>query len=399
MNKELQQAGIIGNDLFKVDYELVDSYNSALERIIGKKTSLKKFNIDKRGVSPEIQEELGTSYLQNGSANRYVIILSPEQRNASLVSEEFSFDDQIIDSVYDDNQSEINAISRVDCLYGKMDDGLGTYSGLEDMLMLKDVTLKLDAPSGFIDKSEELKRLIKELERNPELLIKDNSAHITKLYSIAKEIGDVRKYGFSNISSSKKINNFFTTLFGGVYVFKEDTVIYSNDITPRLKFTTPNIDFISSNKPFNVIEFLLARNMVEYSTDKIPFLLERIEDMTLLKRGYSVSKLYDEERERILALDAPSDDWKKVRKIQAQMDVGYNSLNNIMDKHIPAYIHANLLQASTNNANVNKVVSNLLCNFTFLNFEDMYKWNKKMLEETFEESNREIKEYIINKLR
>src|SRR3989344_6538070 len=88
---------LLYKNLFVVDGGLVEHYNRALQRLIDKQTSLKTFTIDKRGESPEIEEELGRDYLQLGPAHRFTIILSPQQSMALLIHPEFSYDNQVLD--------------------------------------------------------------------------------------------------------------------------------------------------------------------------------------------------------------------------------------------------------------------------------------------------------------
>ncbi len=454
MNKLLQKAKIIETDLFKVEGGLVSSYNASLKKIIGKKTSLKEFSIDKRGVSPEIQAELGESYLQTGPTSRYVIIVSPEQKSAPLITEEFSFDDSIINLLFEKNQPEINFISRKDSMYSKIDDGLGIYTSLEDMIALKNITLDIRTPTGLIDKAAELNLLIKNLKQNPELLIANNSEHVTKLHALAQDIGDVRGYKLDNIKVQKSVDTFYTTLFDGAHIFKNynpkpttsrrnsetsktrindlrdpryssfynssyglnifnevtelekqsapTTVIYGkNTIIPKLSsmMHTENIDFIPLQNHNEVINFLIKENLVNYSNKKIAPLLKRIEDVDVLNAGYVLSKLSIEEKERALSSISHSNDWRIVRKIYSAVINANYELDKVLDSSVPGYLRASLLEVKATNPEVQKTVSNLLSAISFFDLEEMNKWNKPYLVKTFENSSRETKQYIIDTLK
>jgi len=98
---ELDFSNLLDRKLALVEGDLVENYNRALKAIIDKETSLKSFHVDKRGVSPEISKELGNDYLQCGPANRYIIVVTPDQKDASLLNEEYSFDHELFDSLYE----------------------------------------------------------------------------------------------------------------------------------------------------------------------------------------------------------------------------------------------------------------------------------------------------------
>ena len=70
-------------------------------------------------------------------------------------------------------------------------------------------------------------------------------------------------------------------------------------------------------------------------------------------------------------------------------------------KNVPTEIKASLLQVNTKCQNpvITNAVSSLLTKFTISDFEEMYKWNRTDLEKTFEESTKEVKQYIIDTLK
>jgi hypothetical protein len=57
MLQTFNKTGILRERLFLVEGDLVENYNRSLETVIGKKTTLTSFHIDKRGESPEREEE------------------------------------------------------------------------------------------------------------------------------------------------------------------------------------------------------------------------------------------------------------------------------------------------------------------------------------------------------
>ena len=221
MLQTFSKTGLLGERLFLVEGDLVANYNRALATAIGKKTALTAFHLDKRGESPELEAELGKNYLQSGPSHRYCIIVSPDQKDAGLIHEEFSFDHEILDFLYQNYLPGISVATRVDALYGEFDDNVSAYETLEDLLLIKRVHLELHTPSGFLTKARELQTCIKKLQMNPDLLIKDGSALPKKILALVKEVGDVRNYNLSPIQATKELTTFYTRLFGGVCVFRD----------------------------------------------------------------------------------------------------------------------------------------------------------------------------------
>ena len=220
MLEVLSHTGIARDPLFKVESDLLENYNRALEKAVGKKTALQTFHLDKRGESPEIEAELGRNYLQTGPACRYCILISPDQKDAGLIHEEFSFDHEVLDFLYQNYLAGVSVATRVDSLYGEINDNVGVFETLEDLLLIKRVHLELHTPSGFLTKGRELQQHVKQLQANPELLIKDGSAIPKKILVLVKEVGDVRNYNLSPIQATKELTTFFTRLFGGVCIFR-----------------------------------------------------------------------------------------------------------------------------------------------------------------------------------
>ncbi len=325
MKRTLKTEGIIPDNQILVSGALVKNYNRALEKVTGKKTELESFHIDKRGESPEIEDELGNNYLQCGSSHRFMIIVTPNQRNANLIHEEFSFDENIFDFIFDNYMPAISVATRVDGLYGELDDGVRAYHSIEDLLLLNRVNVFLQTPSGFLNKAIELQGMVKQLQNSPDLLIADNSRHIKTTLSLAKEVGDVRGFNLSPIEMTLEIKSFYSRLFRGTYIFRLDNsqgviaikkpetdsegesaisgkqdfqrstvviynVIYNtgNSLTNFLGPTIidgPSVSFIPINSEDKVIEFLEKTGLISYSQELIDRKLSRIEDKLLLKKN------------------------------------------------------------------------------------------------------------------
>lgn len=219
--RRLEELGFLRNGLFHVSGSLVGHYNRALQAAIGKETKLESFRIDKRGESPEIGEELGWNYLQRGPSDRYLIVVSPLQRSAPLIHVEFSFDDELLDMLYERHHAALELVTRVDGLWGELNDSLRVLHRLDDLVALNRVDVDLDTPSAFLSMARTLQENIERLRAEPDLLIEDDSALLKEIHELAGEVGDVRNYSLDDLGAELEIASFHTRLFDGVHIYRE----------------------------------------------------------------------------------------------------------------------------------------------------------------------------------
>ena len=265
MSRTLESEGIINQNLHVVQGPQVAWYNHALKVITGLETKLKEFRVDIRGESPEMEAELGPNYLQNGPAHRFAIIVSPDQRSAPLIHEEFSFDRQILDGVFLNAFPAITIATGIDSLYGELDDSCPKYETIEDLLSIRKIRIALDSPSDFVAKTHELVRLNKLLTKLPSLLIANSNALRAlagqvpsdlgsygtekdyllrfaelaaqeeqqsagkvvpiipkRMVDLVRSVGDIRRYNLKCLDYEHDVVSFCTRLFDGVAIFRED---------------------------------------------------------------------------------------------------------------------------------------------------------------------------------
>jgi len=86
--KRLIERGLMFGNLVEVATPtLVARYNTALDKLIGKRTALTEFHIDLSGFSPEIGDEFDdTLYLNASGCNRQFIILGLDQMRSPLLN-------------------------------------------------------------------------------------------------------------------------------------------------------------------------------------------------------------------------------------------------------------------------------------------------------------------------
>jgi hypothetical protein len=455
MLQTFKTAGLLNDRLFLVEGDLVVNYNRVLERAIGKKTALTAFHLDKRGESPELEAELGKNYLQTSPAHRYCIIVSPEQKDAGLIHEEFSFDHEILDFLYENYLPGISVATRIDGLYGELNDNVRAYEALDDLLLIKRVQMELHTPSGFLTKARELQGYVQKLRENPDLLLKDGSAIPKKILELVKEVGDVRNYNLSPIQATKEITTFFTRLFGGVCVFRDfesartriqikrpnhesgaegleaeaavaienlpENLLMLEDsthtVTPPLLPPTeqaplktmviyqqkeyqpddgPLVQFIPLQEKERVVRFLLEYGYAVYDYALMEARLTRLEDETLLAKGHAVTEMGREQRLQALAqyADAMLFEWYELKDIQRRVEKGYG-LPEVLPEFSATTKSMLLTARDFQDDDVTYVVEHLLTRLYDGNYEKMYMYNRRHLERLYEQAESKKQQYIL----
>jgi hypothetical protein len=453
MEQTLTVTDILQTPLFQVEGDLVANYNRALEIVVGKKTALTAFHVDRRGESPELEAELGPNYLQSGPSHRYCIIVSPNQRDAGLIHEEFSFDREMLDFLYQNYASGISVATRVDALYGEIDDDVREYVTLEDLLLIKKVHIELTTPSGFLVKARELQQYVKQLQADPELLINDGSALPKTILKLVSEVGDVRNYNLSPIATTKELTTFYTRLFSGVCIFRhfepkktfdmkrpdQEPYLYTlagpivtlkhqlDEIAKSLepqeqraqsavqavqqeKILTktvviyqqkdyqpedgPVVQFIPLQEKERIVQFLIENRYAAYSNDVFEQRLSRVEDETLLSKGLDVTEMGKEQRIQALFTHRKDmlPEWYELKDVARKVGKGHEIAEIIPE--YSATVKSMLLTTVSPDKDVARVVDHLLTRLYDFDYETMYTHNRRHLERIYEKADQNKQKYI-----
>ncbi len=406
----------------------MENYNRALECCIGKRTQKTSFHIDLRGESPELEKELGANYLQVGPAHRYCIIVSPEQKNTDLNHEEFSFDREILEELYERYLPGISLVTRVDGMYGELDDGVRAFETVEDLMFVKKIHLKLHTPSKFLSKCRALMEDVEELKTNPNLLVEHESALPKKILDLVKELGDVRDYDLRSIELTQERENFYTRLFGGVCVFRdvewrqkeEEHAIYGlsgerittvpdgepeqpkNVVLYHEKDSHPEdgplVSFIPFHDKAGAIDFLLSARYAKYSYEFLEAALSRMEDETLLSKGHDVTELDRQRRLQALSQyrNAMLPEWSELKNLKRQVSKGH-AFEEVIQACSPDVKGMLLSPVPDGPGTVNVVEYTLTCLCDVL-YEKMLRHNRRDLEGLFAKADRCKQRYILKVL-
>jgi hypothetical protein len=223
--KLLKEKGLHGNGLIQISSALmIERYNSALVSMGFQPTNLEKFSVDMFGWSPEIAtEKKSLYYLTHSLANPMGIILSIHQRHAPVYFPYHSFDRAMISSFFDRFAAEIMDITTTDALCIDLENGISTYSGLEDLLLVDSFVLRAETPGGLIAGAKKQRRLVADFLSSDSHW--ENKEKRQDIIDSSRKHGDLRqrKVRIADFVYPD-IDIFYTEALGGAYVLNKPSV-------------------------------------------------------------------------------------------------------------------------------------------------------------------------------
>jgi hypothetical protein len=223
--KLLKEKGLHGKGLLPISSaQMVARYNDALVSMGFEPTALKHFSIDMLGWSPEIAtEKRNIYYLTHSLANPMGIIISINQRDSSVFFPYHSFDRTMLSAFYKRFAPEIMDISTTDALCIDLDNGVSTYSGLQDLLLVDSFVLRAETPGGLIAGAKKQQQLLAEFMKSNQHW--EDKEKRQEIIASSKKYGDLRqrKVIIPDVGY-RDIDIFFTEALGGVYVLNKPSV-------------------------------------------------------------------------------------------------------------------------------------------------------------------------------
>lgn len=199
---------------------LVERYNRALEHLTGKRTALGDFHIDISGYSPEVGEELcDDRYLNPNGCNRQFILLTTAQKSAPLLNVTFSTSRGILRQFVEANEAQLFALTARDAVAGELANSVYEVSSVARLLDIRRVTVEADTIGGHVADAGKLAQMIDRFRDEPagwrdDVLIAD-------MIGLAKKTGDVTRVPVALPRMVFEQANFWTSHFGGLYVFRD----------------------------------------------------------------------------------------------------------------------------------------------------------------------------------
>lgn len=237
---------------------LIERYNKALAGFSLPPTKLKRFRIDMAGFSPEVALEFkDRQYLDPNGVNRRFIILTPEQIDLPVIATAFSNTQDLLYRFFEENARSLLALTIKDVVYGEIEDSVFAVNDIEDLLSIEHVEFKLATSSDLLGRTAELRLLIDRLLKEPDAWRDDGL--LEKMVEHAKTTGDIRENALLPQELVFRHDTFWTSHFGGVYVFIEDKqiTVISNPSAKGFRRSRPwQVAYIDINDHETVWKFL-----------------------------------------------------------------------------------------------------------------------------------------------
>lgn len=262
----LRQNELIYGRLLTIDQpHLIERYNKALAAFGLTPTTLPRFQIDRTGFSPEIAEECGdASYLDPNGINRRFIILTPSQIDLPVVHTAFSNTSQLMFEFMSANRRAIDALTIKDVIYGEIEDSVSKVEDIEDLLSINQVEFKVLSAEDVLGKAAELGKLVDRLKQEPDAWRDDTM--LNRMVELAKICGDIRENALVPDRVIFRHNAYWTSHFGGLYVFIDPdvTTVISDPAAPGFRRSRPwQVSYLSIRDAEAVFRFLAATGRIE----------------------------------------------------------------------------------------------------------------------------------------
>ncbi|MBN9070996.1 MAG: hypothetical protein J0H34_05200 [Rhizobiales bacterium] len=262
----LRDNELIYGRLLRIDQpHLIDRYNKALRAFGLTPTTLLNFDIDRTGFSPQVAEELkDPQYLDPFEVNRRFIILTPEQIDLPVVHTAFSNTGQLIFEFMTANQRAIDALTIKDVIYGEIEDSVSRVEDIEDLLSINQIEFRVLSAEDVLGKAAELGTLVDRLKQEPDAWRDD--AMLNRMVDLAKVCGDIRENALVPDQVIFRHNVFWTSHFGGVYIFidKDMTTVITDPDAPGFRRSRPwQVSYLSLQDADKVFRFLASTGRIE----------------------------------------------------------------------------------------------------------------------------------------
>ena len=262
--KRLIERGLMFGNMVLVDSPaLIRRYNRAMKALTGRETALEDFHIDISGYSPEIGDELGDDlYLNPNGCNRQFIILTTEQKKAPLLNAKFSTSRGILRRFIEDNEAKLFALTANDAVAGELDNSVFEVETPVRIFDIRRIIVRADTTQAHVKNARKLAEKIDRFMNEPDAWYDD--VLIAEMILLAKKTGDVTRNPIDLAEPSYEQANFYTSLFGGIYVFRDVSSPAAIAMGERKKLgKLPIADTFGTNQPNGIAAFLELNNLTE----------------------------------------------------------------------------------------------------------------------------------------
>ncbi|MBI5804103.1 hypothetical protein HY450_02575 [Candidatus Pacearchaeota archaeon] len=344
---DLEKLGLINQELFEVDGELAQRYNQVLLKVFGYENEMDSFRIDKRGLSPELSVHLkakfpdkleyGENYLNIGSANRFMVVLSPDQKSSPLVFPQSSYENGLIDNVYRAARHTIEEITTSEALYGELENGITLFRSVKDLLQYRTVKVSLDTLAGTSNALSELTELSDRLGEDDNAL---NPEYISKMRELVEKVGKISSRSISDIFPVKvEVHCFQVGFYNGVYCLRnfknKDDIkgIFITNNQGKLRDLSDEILALDLHDK-EVLKTLHKYGFMKYDSRIVSQRIDEVADNVLLSRGLDVVSLTPHERKREIVKKTTNlpKSWHQLNDIKTALENTSDEIEDIIDK-------------------------------------------------------------------
>ena len=262
--KRLIQKGLMFGNLIEVSSPaLIERYNRALEHLTAKRTQLTDFHIDISGYSPEIGDELGDDhYLNPNGCNRQFILLTTAQKTAPLLNVTFSTSRGILRQFIEANEAQLFALTARDAVAGELSNSVYEVSSPARLLDIRRITIEADTIGGHVADAGKLAQKIDQFRNDPKGWRDD--VLIAEMIGLAKKTGDVTRVPIALPKMAFEQANFWTSHFGGLYVFREVKLPAVIAVLPKASLgSLPKIEAMDLSNRNQIADWLERNGLVE----------------------------------------------------------------------------------------------------------------------------------------
>ena len=384
---DLETLGLINQGLFHVDKELAIRYNNVLKHVFDLESDIDSFRIDKRGLSPEVglylqkkypeRFEYPDNYLNMRSANRFMIVVSPDQKSAPLIAKQTTYEDELYDSTYKNARHTIEDVTASEALVGEIENHISVFRTAYDLLRMRDIEISLDTLQGTVKSIQELKRLSDDLGKENNAL---DENYISKMKDIVAKVGDIRNRAISNIFPIKReVHCFGVEFFKGVYCLRN----FRNKDDIRGIFITNNQpDDHDLGKEIahydlrseNLLEDLHKYKFVKYNSDLIERRLEEIEDDVLLSKKIDLVDLNGFQKKGLVHQHIAHypESWHELRDIERLLENTSDKIKELVETKS----YATRLKLSEP-ASKDEIIDRMLAELDSTDIVRSYEWSRR----------------------
>jgi hypothetical protein len=232
MNRLITHGLMFGGLIPVTSPALIERYRRALKHLTGKDTALTDFHIDLSGYSPEIGHELNDPlYLNPNGCNRQFVLLTTAQKDAPLLNIKFSTSRGILRQFIETNEAALFALTARDAVAGELQNTIYEVPTAARLFDIRTVTVEADTIGGHVAEAGRLTALIEKFRDTPDGWQDD--VLIAEMIGLAKKTGDITRVPVTLPAMRFEQPNFWTALFGGVYLFRDLRAPAAITVAPR----------------------------------------------------------------------------------------------------------------------------------------------------------------------